>query len=125
MPTLVASYFLWPAAQIVNFLMVPLDLRVLYTNLVSIAWTAYISNMASGGASAGGAAQEPEDAPASPRAGMADAAAAALPAAAQSLALAAGRYERGYDRGDAVDAPLQPARARRSSGGGAGTTLVA
>lgn len=48
-PALIANWYLWPAAQLVNFTVVPLDQRILYVNAVSIAWTAYISNMASSG----------------------------------------------------------------------------
>lgn len=36
MPTMAASYKLWPAAHLVNFALVPPAYRVLYTNLVSV-----------------------------------------------------------------------------------------
>jgi hypothetical protein len=112
MPTLVASYFLWPAAQIVNFLLVPLDLRVLYTNLVSIAWTAYISNMASG-----------HGAPADANADADAAAPSPTPArAAPPRALGGAGRERGAPAVAGGARAQEPARARRSSGGG--TTLV-
>ncbi|KIY93405.1 hypothetical protein MNEG_14556 [Monoraphidium neglectum] len=51
MPALAANYYVWPAAQLLNFTLVPQDLRILYVNVISIAWTAYISNMASSTAS--------------------------------------------------------------------------
>jgi Mpv17 / PMP22 family len=35
-PTMAASYKLWPAAHLVNFALVPPAYRVLYTNLVSV-----------------------------------------------------------------------------------------
>ncbi|KAI8467297.1 MAG: hypothetical protein J3K34DRAFT_523829 [Monoraphidium minutum] len=50
LPTLIANWCLWPAAQLVNFAFVPLELRILYVNAVSVAWTAYISTVASGAA---------------------------------------------------------------------------
>jgi hypothetical protein len=37
MPTMAASYKLWPAAHLVNFALVPPAYRVLYTNLVSVS----------------------------------------------------------------------------------------
>jgi protein Mpv17 len=36
-PTMAASYKLWPAAHLVNFALVPPAYRVLYTNLVSVS----------------------------------------------------------------------------------------
>ena len=38
-----ANYMLWPAAQMVNFSVVPLEHRVLFVNLVSIGWNSYLS----------------------------------------------------------------------------------
>jgi hypothetical protein len=70
-PALAANYYVWPAAQLLNFTLVPLDLRILYVNIVSIAWTAYISNMASDDAAPAAPAQAPG--------GRAAAAAAAAP----------------------------------------------
>jgi hypothetical protein len=63
MPALVANWYVWPLAQLINFTVIPLDLRILYVNVLSIFWTAFISNMASGGAEAAGAEggrQEPQ-----------------------------------------------------------------
>lgn len=37
MPTMTASYKLWPVAHLVNFALVPPAYRVLYTNLVSVS----------------------------------------------------------------------------------------
>ncbi|CAJ1936716.1 unnamed protein product [Cylindrotheca closterium] len=42
---LVASWSFWPAANIVNFTLVPLPFRVLYTNLLSLFWNAYLSTV--------------------------------------------------------------------------------
>ena len=36
-PTLVASYTLWPAAHAINFKFVPSQQRILYTNVVSVS----------------------------------------------------------------------------------------
>ena len=42
-PTLIASYTLWPAAHAINFKFVPSSQRILYTNIVSVrlcsCWT--------------------------------------------------------------------------------------
>ncbi|CDS04063.1 hypothetical protein LRAMOSA07018 [Lichtheimia ramosa] len=40
-----ANYKLWPAVQLVNFYVVPLYYRLAVTNLVSIGWNAYLSNV--------------------------------------------------------------------------------
>jgi hypothetical protein len=85
-PTLVANWYVWPAAQLINFTVVPLDLRILYVNVVSIAWTAFISNVANSDAAAAPAA--PDAPPAGARAGREQEAAA-------QLAVARGRGRRG------------------------------
>lgn len=36
-PTLAASYGLWPAAHLINFKFVPSSQRILYTNIVSVS----------------------------------------------------------------------------------------
>ena len=36
-PTLIASYTLWPAAHAINFKFVPSQQRILYTNIVSVS----------------------------------------------------------------------------------------
>lgn len=43
-PTLVASYKLWPVAHLVNFALVPPAYRVLYTNLVSVRINALLES---------------------------------------------------------------------------------
>ncbi|KAJ3336807.1 hypothetical protein HDU93_002122 [Gonapodya sp. JEL0774] len=42
-PTLVANWAVWPAALSVSFRFVPLDLRVLWMNVVGLGWTTYLS----------------------------------------------------------------------------------
>ncbi|KXS10765.1 hypothetical protein M427DRAFT_158774 [Gonapodya prolifera JEL478] len=42
-PTLVANWVLWPAALLVSFRFVPLDLRVLWMNVVGLGWGTYLS----------------------------------------------------------------------------------
>lgn len=42
-PTLIANWKLWPAAQLVNFSIVPPDYRVLFSNMVGIIWNIYLS----------------------------------------------------------------------------------
>ncbi|CAI4211938.1 unnamed protein product [Parascedosporium putredinis] len=41
--TLMTSYLVWPAVQIVNFRFMPLQLQLPFVSCVSIAWTAYLS----------------------------------------------------------------------------------
>ncbi|KAL3134802.1 hypothetical protein ABBQ32_007785 [Trebouxia sp. C0010 RCD-2024] len=52
LPTLVASYTLWPAAHSINFKFVPSSQRILYTNIVSILWTYILSQAAAATVSA-------------------------------------------------------------------------
>lgn len=42
-PALVASWKVWMPAQLVNFALVPADLRIAFVNAVAIGWTAYLS----------------------------------------------------------------------------------
>ncbi|DBA80479.1 TPA: hypothetical protein ACH3X2_007407 [Trebouxia sp. C0005] len=51
-PTLIASYTLWPAAHAINFKFVPSSQRILYTNIVSILWTYILSQAAAATVSA-------------------------------------------------------------------------
>lgn len=46
--TLIAGWKLWPAAHMVNFLFIPPQHRVLYTNVISVAGTYVLSKAASG-----------------------------------------------------------------------------
>jgi hypothetical protein len=41
--TLLGAWKFWPAANIVNFSMVPLEFRVLYSNVLSLFWTGYLT----------------------------------------------------------------------------------
>eukprot|EP00879_Flechtneria_rotunda_P003491 GHRR01003720.1.p1 GENE.GHRR01003720.1~~GHRR01003720.1.p1 ORF type:complete len:234 (+),score=75.55 GHRR01003720.1:1580-2281(+) len=47
-PTLLANWTVWPLAHVINFALVPPTQRILYINVVNIAWTAFMSHMASG-----------------------------------------------------------------------------
>lgn len=47
--TLMASYKMWPAANVVNFALVPPQYRVLYTNLLSVVWTCILSKTSAAG----------------------------------------------------------------------------
>lgn len=51
-PALIANYALWPGAQAINFALVPPRQRILYVNVVAIAWTAVLSHLASADAAA-------------------------------------------------------------------------
>ncbi|GAM25535.1 hypothetical protein SAMD00019534_087100 [Acytostelium subglobosum LB1] len=42
-PTLMASWKVWPLAQFINFKFVPPHLRVLFGNLVGFAWSIYLT----------------------------------------------------------------------------------
>lgn len=42
-PTLAANYAIWPLAHLVNFRFVPADYRILYNNVVCVAWLTYLS----------------------------------------------------------------------------------
>ena len=44
-PTTQASWRLWPAAQAVNFVMVPAHLRIVFINVIAILWTTILSRM--------------------------------------------------------------------------------
>lgn len=47
-PTLLANWTVWPIAHVINFALVPPAQRILYINVINIAWTAFMSHMASG-----------------------------------------------------------------------------
>jgi len=42
-PTLRANYILWPAVQILNFRVLPLQFQIPFVSTIGIAWTAYLS----------------------------------------------------------------------------------
>jgi hypothetical protein len=43
LPTLRANYILWPAVQIINFRVMPLQFQIPFVSTIGIAWTAYLS----------------------------------------------------------------------------------
>ena len=45
-PTLKVNWVVWPVLQAVNMSMVPLQYRLLYINVCSLFWSAFLSNMA-------------------------------------------------------------------------------
>jgi len=47
-PTLQVNWVVWPVLQAVNMSVVPLQYRLLYINVCSLFWSAYLSNMAGG-----------------------------------------------------------------------------
>eukprot|EP01025_Chloroclados_australasicus_P019739 TRINITY_DN207_c1_g1_i1.p2 TRINITY_DN207_c1_g1~~TRINITY_DN207_c1_g1_i1.p2 ORF type:complete len:200 (-),score=1.66 TRINITY_DN207_c1_g1_i1:571-1170(-) len=47
MPTLYMTWKFWPLAHLINFSVVPLDLRILYVNVVSVVYTCLLSSLAS------------------------------------------------------------------------------
>ena len=44
-PTTLVAWRLWPAAQAINFLMVPAHLRVVFINAIAIVWTTILSGI--------------------------------------------------------------------------------
>ncbi|EAQ87461.1 hypothetical protein CHGG_04080 [Chaetomium globosum CBS 148.51] len=42
-PTLKANYALWPAVQVINFRLMPVQFQLPFVSTVGIAWTAYLS----------------------------------------------------------------------------------
>lgn len=46
-PALAANFLLWPAAQAVNFALVPPRQRILYVNVIAVFWCAVLSHLAS------------------------------------------------------------------------------
>merc|ERR1712110_604572 len=45
LPALKMNYYIWPAANYINFAMVPTHLRVLYVSSISVGWNAILSNI--------------------------------------------------------------------------------
>ncbi|KAI9670625.1 MAG: hypothetical protein M1831_005845 [Alyxoria varia] len=43
LPSLKANYLLWPAVQVINFRLMPLQFQIPFVSTVGIAWTAYLS----------------------------------------------------------------------------------
>jgi hypothetical protein len=46
-PTMKVNLVVWPVLQTINMSMVPLQYRLLYVNVCSLFWSAFLSNMAS------------------------------------------------------------------------------
>eukprot|EP01132_Coremiostelium_polycephalum_P004146 gene4146-5187_t len=40
-----ANWTLWPAAQVINFALVPPNLRVLYVSVISVIWNMFLSHL--------------------------------------------------------------------------------
>eukprot|EP00884_Botryococcus_braunii_P009704 jgi/Botrbrau1/18735/Bobra.0386s0058.1 len=40
---LIANWTVWPLANLVAFAFIPRDLRILYSNVIGVAWCAYMS----------------------------------------------------------------------------------
>ncbi|KAJ5243127.1 hypothetical protein PENSTE_c001G03158 [Penicillium steckii] len=43
LPTLKANFVLWPAVQILNFRVIPIQFQIPFVSCIGIAWTAYLS----------------------------------------------------------------------------------
>jgi protein Mpv17 len=43
LPTLAANYMIWPLAHVINFRFIPSEFRILYNNVVCIAWLTGLS----------------------------------------------------------------------------------
>lgn len=46
-PALMASYCVWPLANLCNFYFVPTEQRILFVNVIYVFWVAFMSHMAS------------------------------------------------------------------------------
>lgn len=57
-PTLKANYIIWPAVQVINFRLMPVQFQLPFVSTVGIAWTAYLSLT--------NASDEPQAVPSSP-----------------------------------------------------------
>lgn len=44
-PTTLAGWRLWPAAQAINFFMIPIQYRVIFINIVAVGWTCMLSKI--------------------------------------------------------------------------------
>jgi hypothetical protein len=42
-PTLKANFLIWPAVQVLNFRVVPIQFQIPFVSMIGIAWTAYLS----------------------------------------------------------------------------------
>lgn len=45
-PTLRANYMVWPAVQYVNFAIIPPKFQILFSNLIGLGWSFYLSHVA-------------------------------------------------------------------------------
>ncbi|OIW31885.1 hypothetical protein CONLIGDRAFT_629573 [Coniochaeta ligniaria NRRL 30616] len=61
-PTLKANYIIWPAVQVINFRLMPVQFQLPFVSTVGIAWTAYLSltNAAEDAQQAKAAANSPQ-----------------------------------------------------------------
>ena len=44
--TMIANWYCWPIINFVNFLVIPLNYRVLFANFCAVFWNMYLSNVA-------------------------------------------------------------------------------
>ena len=58
-PTLQVNWVVWPVLQGVNLSVVPLQYRILYINVCSLFWSAYLSKMTNSGTAVAPAAPSP------------------------------------------------------------------
>ncbi|EGU89103.1 protein SYM1 [Fusarium oxysporum f. sp. raphani 54005] len=42
-PALKANWMLWPAVQVINFSLIPLQYRLFFANIIAIGWNSYLS----------------------------------------------------------------------------------
>jgi hypothetical protein len=43
---MIANWYCWPIINFVNFLVIPLNYRVLFANFCAVFWNMYLSNVA-------------------------------------------------------------------------------
>jgi protein Mpv17 len=65
-PTLESNYKIWPAAQLVNFYLVPLRFRVVFSNAVGLVFNVILSGIYSSASSSSSPAASSVSAPSPP-----------------------------------------------------------
>ncbi|KAI8104481.1 hypothetical protein M9434_003036 [Picochlorum sp. BPE23] len=61
-PIFLANLTVWPVAHLINFRFVPPEQRILFNNIVAIAWTTYLSYTCGASTASGGHSGTPRDA---------------------------------------------------------------
>ncbi len=110
-PIMVANFGVWPLAHLINFKFVAPEQRILFNNVVAVAWTTYLSVSCGAGSGHAGTAR--------------DALAAGAPCAAHAAALLAAPHAgESLRQAQAVEAVLKGWGGDGLPEGGAGAELL-